>query len=113
MYSGIVIDGGKQAKALGFPTANIVLDDASISGIYASRVLLEGKRHDAVTYADQNRKVLESHLLDFSGDLYGETIAVELLQHLRDALPFSDEAEARAQIGQDIESARAYFMKMR
>lgn len=104
-----MLEGGKRAAQLGFATANIALDDASVSGIYAARVEVGGKTYDAVTYADHKRGVLESHLFSFSGDLYGKGVIVELLEKLRDEMVFTNEALARAQIQKDVAAARRYF----
>ena len=107
-YEGVVEGGGKRAAALGFPTANISFE-GDASGIFAARVALEGKEYKAVAYADPVRGVIESHLFDFEGDLYGKRIGVDLLEKLRESTPFADEKEAQAQIARDVEAAHAYF----
>ena len=109
-YSGIVGAGEKRAELLGFPTVNIPLGDAT-SGIYAARVIVAGKEYHAAVYADQRRKLLEAHLLDFSGDVYGEKIIVELLKKIRDDKRFTDDEALHAAIGDDISKVRTYFGK--
>ena len=74
-FTGVVQEGEKRGARLGFPTANIALPDADISGIYAARVVADGRTHPAAVYADRRRKLLEAHLLDFSGNLYGKSIS--------------------------------------
>lgn len=114
VYDGTVQSGGKAAGKLGFPTANIALADTEVSGIYAARVRIVGDREYAsVVYANQKRKLLEAHLFDFSGVLYGKRIEIVLLAKIRDDAVFPDEASARRTIAQDVEAARQYFkMKM-
>ena len=112
-HTGIVVGGGKRATAFGFPTANIALGDAKLSGIYAARVTVGDTEYEAVAYADAERRVLESHLLGFTGELYGARISVELLKKLRDAMRFPDEATARGQIARDVADAQAYFARVR
>jgi riboflavin kinase/FMN adenylyltransferase len=108
-YKGIVQKGGEYGRRLGFPTANIPLGDAEESGIFAAHVEIDGKAHDAVVYADRRNKVFEAHILDFSGDLYGKEIEIELLVKTRDDAHFESEEEARQTIAADIEAARAHF----
>ncbi|MBD3309117.1 riboflavin biosynthesis protein RibF, partial [candidate division KSB3 bacterium] len=55
------------------------------------------------------RFTIEAHLLDFAGDLYGESIRVLFLQRLRDEMVFPHHEPLRQQIQQDIQAARAYF----
>jgi riboflavin kinase/FMN adenylyltransferase len=110
VYTGIVEKGGKRATALGFPTVNIPLADDSVSGIYAAKVKVGEEEYDAVAYADQRGKKLETHLFDFSADLYGWNIRVELLHKLRDEKRFPDDTHARDAITKDVKKAQAYFM---
>ena len=108
-YSGVVEKGNGAGQTLGFPTANIPLENASLSGIYAARVTVSGATYEAAVYADARRKLFEAHLLDFDGDLYGKEIAIELLEKVRDDKEFADEAEARATIANDVQKVRAYL----
>ena len=112
-YTGIVQKGAKRGIALGYPTANISLQGEDISGIYVARVYVkEGEApYIAAVFADPKRKILEAYLLDFSNDLYGQTITVELHKKIRESATFSDDAVLRATIAHDVESVRAYFKK--
>ena len=111
MYTGIVQRGARRGTALGFPTANIPLDDPEPSGIYAARVTVkEGEApYMAAVFADQKRKLFEAHILDFSDDLYGEHITIELHKKVRDAETFENDDKLRAMITEDIKKAREYF----
>jgi riboflavin kinase/FMN adenylyltransferase len=107
-YKGIVQKGGEFGRRLGFPTANIPLEDTKVSGIFAATVRVEDKEYGAAVYADQRNKVLESHLLDFSGDLYGKEIIVELHEKIRNDRRFESANEAREAIADDVQKAREY-----
>ncbi len=111
-FTGIVQKGRQTASALGFPTLNIPLGEADISGIYVARVTVEKKEYEAVAYANRKTKQLEAHLLDFSSDLYGAEISITLLEKLREGIAFKDDEEARAAIANDVEAARAYFRRV-
>ena len=110
-YQGIVKHGSKRAAALGYPTINIPLEDRNLTGIYAAKVKVGGKEYLAAAFADTTRKVLEAHLLDFSGMLYGKSIEIELLQNIRETKTFSDDTALRAAIADDVKRVQAYFKK--
>lgn len=109
IYKGTVQKGGEYGRRLGFPTANILLEGADVSGIFAARVKVSGAEYGAAVYADQRNKVLEAHLLDFDGDLYGKEIEIELLEKIREDKQFESEDEAREAIAVDVAVARDYF----
>ncbi|GJE77622.1 bifunctional riboflavin kinase/FAD synthetase [Methylorubrum suomiense] len=105
--------GDKRGRTLGYPTANLALDSCGLAhGIYAVRVrLADGRLIDGVaSYGrrptfDDGAPLLEAHLFDFAGDLYGQEVAVELVAYLRGEEKF---ASAEALIAQmDVDSARA------
>jgi riboflavin kinase/FMN adenylyltransferase len=109
---GIVVTGEARGGTLGFPTANLdVRPELAVAGngIYAGA---SGGLRAAVSigtnphYGGRERRV-EAFLLDFSGDLYGQRLVVELWQRLRDERAFADESELIAQIGLDVEATRA------
>ena len=110
-YNGIVQKGHQIGETFGFPTINIPLEDVHISGVYIARVKVGDEEYDAVAFGDQRRKLLEAHLLDFSADLYGWNVHIELLQKIRDRKKFSDAEDLRSAIQADIKKARAYFTK--
>ena len=108
---GVVVTGEARGGTLGFPTANLdVGRELAVAGngIYAGAAI--GHRAAVSVgmnphYGGRERRV-EAFLLDFSGDLYGRRLVVELWRRLRDERAFADEAELIAQIGRDVESAR-------
>ncbi len=109
-FTGIVQKGARRGAALGFPTINIPLEDADVSGIYAALVKVGEEKYEAAAYADPRRKLLEAHLLDFSADLYGWNVTIELLKKIRGSKKFSDETALRAMIAGDIVAVRTHFM---
>jgi riboflavin kinase / FMN adenylyltransferase len=115
VLKGEVIHGhGRGSKKLGFPTANIKPAGELIPkpGIYAVWAVYEGQRHPGVvnlgwnpTFQDQKFSV-EVHILDFHQDIYGENLALEFVQRLRDERAFSGPEELIAQIKKDVSQAR-------
>ena len=109
---GTVVGGDHRGAGLGFPTANLEVEEGLLVpsyGIYAGAV---GERRAAVSigvnphYGGTDRRV-EAFLLDWSGDLYGRRLVVELWQRLRDERAFASEAELVEQIARDVAETRA------
>lgn len=113
---GEVLKGFQRGRTLGFPTANVALADyvRPRLGVYAIRVdvgdgvLLPGVASVGVnpTVGALPEPLLEAHLLDFSGDLYGKTIEVEMIAFLRDEAMFDSLGELKRQMTQDAIDAR-------
>lgn len=108
-YRGTVTRGAGRATRLGFPTINVPLSDASVSGVYAAEAEIGGKRYRAAAFADPLRGILEAHLLDFEGDLYGTEAVIELSTKLRDGMRFENDAELSRAIAEDARRIREYF----
>ncbi|MDR3570772.1 MAG: riboflavin kinase [Candidatus Pacebacteria bacterium] len=108
-YKGIVQKGREYGKTLGFPTLNIKIDGDAVSGIFAANVTIEAKTYPAAAYTDLSRGVLEAYLLDYSGDLYGKEIEIELLKKIREDETFADEASLKTAIAADVAKIREYF----
>ena len=114
--SGPVIGGMERGHGLGFPTANIGVDSDQalpIDGVYAALGYIGGEVYKSVTnigirptFGDGQRTI-EVFLIDFAGDIYGEKLAVELVERLRGEMRFADAKELSAQIGRDVEQARS------
>ena len=109
---GTVVTGEQRGGTLGFPTANLLVDpDLLVAeyGIYAGAV---GDRRAAVSigvnphYGGTERRV-EAYLLDWSGDLYGDRLVVELWRRLREERAFASEAELVEQIARDVAETRS------
>jgi riboflavin kinase/FMN adenylyltransferase len=109
---GTVVTGEQRGGTLGFPTANLLVDPDLLVpeyGIYAGAV---GDRRAAVSigvnphYGGTERRI-EAYLLDWSGDLYGDRLVVELWRRLRDERAFANEAELVDQIARDVDETRS------
>jgi riboflavin kinase/FMN adenylyltransferase len=112
---GIVQAGDKRGRELGYPTANIALGDylRPRYGIYAVRATLaDGSEHPGVASLgvrptfDPPVELLETHLLDYSGDLYGQKIEVALHAFIRDEKKFDDIGALVAHMREDEARAR-------
>jgi riboflavin kinase / FMN adenylyltransferase len=116
--SGTVVGGAKRGSDLGFPTANIELagGQAFKHGIYATRVWIKGRRYDAASYLgtrptfDGGKPILETFLFDFTEDIYGEVLDVELIQFLRDDAAFTTIEALKEQMYADCQAARTVLM---
>jgi riboflavin kinase/FMN adenylyltransferase len=116
---GEVVRGAGRGRTLGWPTANVETpaEIRPAAGVYAVRVRL-GAHEDAPwrggaanvgtrpTFGGQDVSV-EVHVLDWSGDLYGQKVRVEFLERLRPEQRFGSVPELAAQIRRDVEAARA------
>jgi riboflavin kinase/FMN adenylyltransferase len=109
---GIVVAGDQRGGTLGYPTANLALEAQLICprfGIYAGSALGHLAAVSIGTnphYGGTERRI-EPFLLDYSGDLYGKRLVVELWQRLRDEAVFESEEALIDQIGVDVEATRA------
>ena len=112
---GVVVRGQARGRSLGFPTANLNLPRSQIvpgNGIYAARAIVEGAARPAAVSIgvrptfDDGERVVEVHILDFGGDLYGSELAVEFVERLRDELRFDSAEELVAQMNDDVEQTR-------
>ena len=113
---GHVVHGAKLGHDLGFPTANILLRQRPpLGGIYVVEVEGLGPGVASVGYRPTvnpvPRPLLEVHLLERGGDLYGKRLRVRFLKKLRDEAKFDGLPELRAAIAQDAAQARQYFAK--
>jgi FAD synthase len=106
-YTGIIIPGSGRASTLGFPTINIPLIDGSLSGIYAGKVFIQMKTYIAAVYADQRRRILEAHLIDFPKAPVTGQVTIELRAKVREDRMFLDDDALKAAIVDDIEQVRA------
>ena len=113
---GRVVVGDRRGRTLGFPTANLNVKPRLLvppDGVYAITTTIDGRRWPGVlnigvrpTFGGR-RRTIEAHLLDFSGDIYGRWLVVELIERLRGEIAFAGPDALRAQIGADVARARA------
>ncbi len=111
--------GFRLGRTIGAPTINMRFPEGVLiprHGVYATKAYFDGKAHMAVTNVGVRPTVggvdavtVESHILDYSGDLYGRHVRLEFYAFLRDEVKFSGIAELQAQIARDEKTARDYF----
>jgi riboflavin kinase/FMN adenylyltransferase len=118
---GRVLEGDQRGRTIGFPTANVEPAEymRPASGVYAVRAgITTGDKtqwYDGVANfgvrptVDGERLLLETHLFDFTGDLYGKYIRVALVEHLRPERKFENFAALQEQIAADSQQAREYL----
>lgn len=120
LLGGTVAHGKRLGRTLGFPTVNLTLAPGVLVpayGVYASRVTLaDGKRYPAATnigvrptVKDGGGVTVESYLLDYQGDLYGQELRLELHHRLRGERDFGSLAELREEVFRNVDQTRAYF----
>ncbi len=114
---GTVVKGDGRGRTLGYPTANVAVDaglDAA-DGVYAALVEIEGSegRYGAManlgvkpTFSAGDARVLELHLFDFQGDLYGRELTAELCEFIRPEQRFATPEALRTQIAKDEETIK-------
>ncbi|MEP6872525.1 MAG: riboflavin biosynthesis protein RibF [Anaerolineaceae bacterium] len=112
---GPVVHGFERGRTIGFPTANIsVAADRALPGlgVYATRSHVAGHSLAGATNIgkrptfDAGHISVETYLLDFEGDIYGERMDLEVIHRIRGEVAFSSIDELKAQIAEDVESAR-------
>ena len=113
LFEGVVVEGDRRGRTLDMPTANIVPDDAFVHpghGVYAA---FAHGRPAAVnvgvrpTFETGRGLLVEAHLIDFEGDLYGETLRIAFVERMRGERRFESVDELVEQMNRDVEEARA------
>ncbi len=118
--SGVVVHGRHVGRSLGFPTANVVPDDRlkmmPKAGVYALKAYYGDRMYKAMANLGtqptfhNDYPVLEVHLLDFEGDLYGKRIIVEFVERLRDTVEFGSVEELSSQLAEDQRNVEQIIM---
>ena len=113
---GKVVPSDKRGRILGFPTANLDIKPQQAlpsNGIYATVTQVDDKQFHSATNIGtrptfgEGKKTVETHLLNYKGDLYSKEIRVEFVQKLRDEQRFPSSEELKAQIKQDVQEIEA------
>ena len=115
---GEVEYGRQLGRTLGIPTTNIMPPDNKLLppyGVYFTRIIVDGVSYKGITnieckptIAEELRRGVETFLFDFSGDLYGKVLTVELYKYERPEMKFKDVQALKEQMEQDIEKAKNY-----
>jgi riboflavin kinase / FMN adenylyltransferase len=118
---GTVVEGRKRGRTIGFPTANLRTENELVPpyGVYATTLVLDGIVHASVTnvgvrptFGDSTETTVETHLLDYSGDLYGRDVRLGFVQRLRDERRFEDVDALKLQIEADVRRAERLFARI-
>ena len=118
VVDGEVVPGAHRGREHGVPTANVRSENELLppDGVYASTVTVDGVIHPAVTnvglrptFESNGARIIESHLFDFDGDLYGVRVSVAFVQRLRVEQTFPNAAALHRQIASDCAETRALF----
>lgn len=116
---GTVEHGMRLGRTLGFPTMNVAPAGNKLlppNGVYMMRVCVDGAWYSAVgnigvkpTVTDEHRLLIESFLLDYDGDAYGETVKIELLEFHRPEMKFESIQDMKECVEKDISYGKEYF----
>ena len=119
--NGTVVHGKAIGRSLSFPTANIFPKEGKLcpeEGVYYTRVMVLGEEYDAMTnigrnpsISEENPLTIESHLLDFDKDIYGEKIRVSFVRRIREQKHFSNLEDLKAQLKTDLLSVEDFREK--
>ena len=120
---GPVVIGDQRGRTIGFPTLNVDIEtNRSIppNGVYITETFVKGKKFASVTnigsrptFTIDSKNHLETHLLDFNEDVYGEHVTVEFISRLRNEKKFNSGDELVLQIKNDVEKTLNYFSNIR
>ena len=117
-YVSKVVNGDKRGRRLGFPTANLEIEDHRAmlpNGVYIVRVKVGGDFYSGIANVGDNptfkvaKRRLEVFIDNFSGDIYGEEIAVGFISKIRDEKTFASVDELKAQLNEDLAALRRFF----
>jgi riboflavin kinase/FMN adenylyltransferase len=115
---GRVVRGRERGRTLGFPTANLRPQNRVIPrhGVYVTATLIEGQWRRSVTnvgtrptFETATEPSVETYVMNWSGDLYGDVVRVRFLHRLRDESKFASVDDLKRRIEHDLMRARAYF----
>jgi riboflavin kinase / FMN adenylyltransferase len=118
--SGRVVPGHRRGQTLGFPTANIATETevVPLNGIYATLIQLKNKQWLSVSSVGVNPtfgggpRTVESFILDFEGDLYGQAVKLSFVQRIRDEKNFAMVEDLITQMHEDVKRAKTMFKEL-
>ena len=121
LLTGYVVHGKALGRTVGMPTANLEPDNDCIllpDGVYAAVACVKNESYPAVTNVgtrpsvdESEKRTIESYLIGFDGDIYGEYMYLELIEKIREVRKMNSLAEVRAQVAKDIVSAEEILKK--
>ena len=116
---GRVVRGSGRGKTLGIPTINLISENDLVprNGVYATRVLLNGKKYGSITNIGvrptfgKGDRTIETHLFGFRRKIYGRRVRLFFLGRIRDERRFPSPSKLTEQIGRDIAKARSILSR--
>ncbi len=119
---GTVVEGRKLARQLGFPTANVIVHNEQLppDGVWALEVRYDGVLYQGIGNLGRRptvehegaRRLLEIHLFDFQGDVYGELLEAEFVSYIREEKKFDSVDELKSQIESDVQQVKEMFVSL-
>src|SRR5688572_3153463 len=117
---GTIVEGRKRGREIGFPTANLATDNELLPphGVYATMATIDGVVRAGLTNIGvrptfgERTVTVETHLLGYAGDLYGQRVRLSFVQRLRDERRFEDVDALRTQIQLDERRASRLFSRL-
>lgn len=115
--NGTVVGGKHLGRTYGFPTVNLKAEKSMLlpkDGVYATETVYQGKTYASITNVGKTSfdeievRNIETHILEFDSDIYGEKIEIQFLDKMRDFIPFSNLDDLRAQLKKDKEERMKY-----
>ncbi|AKP68386.1 riboflavin biosynthesis protein RibF [Companilactobacillus ginsenosidimutans] len=117
--SGTVVHGLQRGRTLGFPTANLSVGKGELIpsiGVYATRILVNGKWYDSmtsvgynITFAENTGVTVECNIFDFDEDIYGNEVTLQWVHYLRGEIKFSGADELIDQLKKDRENSKSFL----
>ncbi len=113
---GRVVTGTGRGAGMGIPTANLHIDPEHaipLDGVYATRAYIEGRSYQSMTNIGRNptfgdsERVVEVYIVDYSGDLYGRELSIDIVERLRGEERFGSVVELKKQIAEDVKKGKA------
>lgn len=120
---GTVIHGDKRGRTIGFPTANVDVDESYIvppTGVYAVKIAIDGTEYEAVcnigykpTFKEERavKPSVEVHIFQFNSEIYGKEVIISWYKRIRSEQKFHNVEELISQIGKDKDAAEQYFIE--
>lgn len=120
ILSGKVVHGKALGRTVGMPTANLCIEKGTIpaDGVYATKISVKGKSYISVTNIGRRPTVdkesyitVETHIIDFDEEIYGEQAVLKVHKLLRPVQKFESLQAVQKQVQIDVETAKIYFQE--
>ena len=118
---GTVKPGAGRGRSHGVPTANLKTANELLppDGVYATTVMIDGVIHASITnigvrptFESNGERTVETHIFDFSSDLYGTDLSIAFIARLREERSYTDASALKAQMNDDFAQAKALFRQI-